>query len=519
MMFTHLYEIFIYFLSDNSCNVGNERKMKKIAVFLLVSIVLLPSFTLLTIVPVADALNESNLYLEASEEWGSEGKTMVHSVCLGDVDDDGVIEVVTVGSNTQGGVSLGQLKIWSYDGTVLSLEVSQTVESGTTQGVIDCAIADVDDDGDVEIVAMNEMIDAGIINSRLLVWYWDGSILTLEKSETWRHMDYDTRPYCVAVGDVDGDGVKEIVTGGYVNLPHMAMLNIWNWDGATLTLEKSNLWVTGSISALLAVTAKDIDKDGTVEIITSGEAGSWSAVKAQLRIWSWDGTSLALEKGHEWQSDGGHTRVYSVITNDVDDDGDIEIIVGGQISTGGPWSRYQGLLYIFSWDGTTLTQEWEEWLTGEKWYGMPFGIDIEDVDGDAMLEIITAVEPTYDSYSSDVESGCIRVWSWQENTLTLEKERLWRTTENTRAVAVVVGDVDVDGVMEIVSGGYTNDQNDAQLMIWSLKYGFPVGGIALQVNLFRVTMSLVTKNSVYVVLAVSAIIILVMAKRRHRRQS
>jgi len=397
--------------------------MRRIALLLMAFLVISSCPTSLSVVCEATSIGGGDLHLETSEEWSSEGETWIQSVCSADVDNDGDVEVVTVGACEQKGELLGQMKIWNYDGSVLNLEKSETVESGITgwgRGIQDCNIADVDNDGDLEIVTTGDLLDGGIRTAQLM---------------------------------------------------------IWSWDGSTLTLEKSTSWVTGSIARVMGVTIDDVDKDGQVEIVTTGEANSWSSIEAQLRIWNWDGASLTLEKSHEWQSGGGHTRAYPVTTKDVDGNGDIEIIAGGgSITSGGPWSRGQGILWIFRWNGATLTLEREEWLAGEKWYQNLPDISFGDVDNDGVAEICT-VSQAFDNYGSSVESACVRVWDWHGSTLTLEREQLWRTTGNTYARSIAVGDPDADGVMEIMTSGHTDSGNTAELSIWSVRADFELSAL------------------------------------------
>ena len=140
------------------------------------------------------------------------------------------------------------------------------------------------------------------------------------------------------VGDVDGDGTAEIVTGGFtwdgekVN----AQLRIWNWNGQTLSLEKSHEWITEDITEVKAISLNDVDGDGSVDIVTSGETafyGGFSDVEippeaAQLRVWSWDSEVLSLKQQEDWQIGEG-VVAWNVGTGDVDDDGTVEIVTVG----------------------------------------------------------------------------------------------------------------------------------------------------------------------------------------------
>lgn len=68
----------------------------------------------------------------------------------------------------------------------------------------------------------------------------------------------------VAVGDVDRDGVPELITGGVVGTadrgiiigdrpppeptPFKSQLRIWHWTGSALHLEQSEEWVSNVVS-------------------------------------------------------------------------------------------------------------------------------------------------------------------------------------------------------------------------------------------------------------------------------
>ena len=140
------------------------------------------------------------------------------------------------------------------------------------------------------------------------------------------------------VCDVDDDGTAEIVTGGFVYDGEKvnAQLRIWNWNGYTLSLEKSHEWITEDITEVKAISLDDVDGDGCVDIVTSGMTavyGSFFDVNtipetAQLRVWSWDGEVLKLKQQEDWQIGEG-VVAWNVGTGDVDDDGTVEIVTVG----------------------------------------------------------------------------------------------------------------------------------------------------------------------------------------------
>ncbi|UCE95983.1 MAG: VCBS repeat-containing protein, partial [Candidatus Bathyarchaeota archaeon] len=229
------------------------------------------------------------LILEHSEEWSVDitGGMEVWSVFAADVDDDGVVEMMTVAEANES----GELRIWSIMGSTLTLEHAELWNStGGHTRVWAVFALDVDNDGVTEILTGAEAWNGqnGVYyNGQLHIWNWNGSILTLEHGEEW-HIGNNTHVYSVFAGDVDNDGKVEIVTGGDAfdnQSQYIAEFRVWNWNGSTLTLETSQGWRTGNYAAIQSVYADDVDNDSVPEIVTCGNDGS----DAQLRIWNWNG--------------------------------------------------------------------------------------------------------------------------------------------------------------------------------------------------------------------------------------
>jgi len=103
-------------------------------------------------------------------------------------------------------------------------------------------------------------------------------------------------------------------------------------------------------------------------------------------------------------------------------------------------------------------------------------MSINDVDGDGKKEIVTSGYTTgYGSFAVNAEDKSraeLKVWSWDGNTLTLKQSKDWIVGESVSAWNVGTGDVDNDGVVEIVTVGcmQTVDLRDCDpdLRIWSI---------------------------------------------------
>ncbi|MDI6690612.1 MAG: VCBS repeat-containing protein [Candidatus Bathyarchaeota archaeon] len=140
----------------------------------------------------------------------------------------------------------------------------------------------------------------------------------------------------VITGDIDDDGVLEIITGGQHSdstSSTNAQLRIWSWDGDNLSLEASREWGTGSIfsySSINTIAIGDVDNDGSAEIVTGGYAGAFLSSSGQFRVWSWDSTTMLLEGSETWSN---ASIIRGLAINDVEWDSVPEIVTGGYHST------------------------------------------------------------------------------------------------------------------------------------------------------------------------------------------
>jgi hypothetical protein len=140
------------------------------------------------------------------------------------------------------------------------------------------------------------------------------------------------------VGDVDDDGIPEIVAGGFSYREQKvdAQITIWNWSNQTFVLETDKTWQSQDITEVKSLSLNDVDGDGSLDIINSGFIGAYEGwgdetvppEQAQLRVWSWDGENLEFKIGKDWDIGEGVTA-WNVGTGDVDNDGTTEIITIG----------------------------------------------------------------------------------------------------------------------------------------------------------------------------------------------
>jgi len=135
-----------------------------------------------------------------------------------------------------------------------------------------------------------------------------------------------------------------------------------------------------------------------------------------------------------------------------------------EIVTGGYCGGYRTYCQLCVWDGATLAlQKSTEWI----WLGGQeiLTVAIGDVDADGAVEIVTG------GYTLLGFGHMAQLCVWNGATLALERHTEWNWASSTYVYSVAIGCVDGDGKAEIVTGGHiyasgTAPYYTAQLCVW-----------------------------------------------------
>jgi hypothetical protein len=213
------------------------------------------------------------------------------------------------------GAGTGEPRVWLYnaDGSLRSTFLAYG--AGFTGGV-QVATADLNGDGVLDVVT------AAGPGGGPHIKIFDGATGAVIGS-FFAYSPTFTGGVSVAIGDVNGDGKLDIITGaGPGGGPHVKVFS--GADGSVLA---SYFAYSPNFHNGIAVAAGDVDGDGKADIVTGALAGGGP----HLRVWH-DGTGQLMAEtfAYQPQFNGG----LAVAVGDFDGDGKADIAVGPQ--NGGP---------------------------------------------------------------------------------------------------------------------------------------------------------------------------------------
>ena len=303
-------------------------------------------------------------------------------------------------------------------------EIRTIAPNPSPDGFMSLALADIDGDGDVEILAPDTQGGLQVIRN-------DGSLL-------WRRDGVDTQGAAVvSVADLDADGTPEIIVGHYV-LDHLGNVE-WRMNG----------WFGYPIPGVSGIVSiADLDDDGKLEIVAGGQVyradGStmWKALgvgegltavgnvigDARPEVVVMHSNILYLLEGDTGLSIWGTPLVYlpgggeggAPTLADMDGDGQLEIGVAGATA-----------YTVFNGDGSVL---WSSTTDDDS--SRITGSTVFDLDGDGEAEVLYNDEQFF------------RVYRGRDGKVLFET----RSTSGTHVEYPIVANIDDDPAAEIIVG-------------------------------------------------------------------
>ncbi len=231
------------------------------------------------------------------------------------------------------------------------------------------------------------------------------------------------------VADVDSDGTLEVIVGAWSHYMY-----VWNADGSVQPGwpfdNTDTIWSSAAVA--------DFDRDGYLEIVVGGDwtepLNPVNGGGGVLRMFRYDGTEMT-----GWPQRMNQVIWSSPAIGDVDDDGDLDIIVG----TGNFYLNRAKYVNGYDWQGNTLPG-WPVVLNppvADSRLGVFASPALVDLDADGKLEVL--IGDMLCVLRCINYDGSVR-WSRQVGT---------DINAFVQFSSPAVGDIDGDGRLEVVTGG------------------------------------------------------------------
>ena len=225
-----------------------------------------------------------------------------NSVSLADLNADGVVDLLTVGSD--GAAGRATVRFGSGNGT-FGAATSYLMDSSTSR---DIAIADINQDGIVDLVSAGTSGGTGSATLRFGVGngtFGASSSFTMDGSSS----------NAIALADLNSDGRIDIVTGGSGNSTGRATVRLATGNGS---FGAATSYVTED-NTTRDVELADLNGDGFLDLLTVGGIFAGST-KSNIALGRGNGTFGAVTSFGSSENDG-----FAMTTGDFNSDGALDI--------------------------------------------------------------------------------------------------------------------------------------------------------------------------------------------------
>lgn len=436
-----------------------------------------------SIVPLQTLAINNTMVLEVSSEWRTTDNTIVTSVLSFDVDNDGTMEIVTGGVAyfVPSALAGGELKIWRRDQCCLTLlDTEVWFYPGPPQGgtqVHSVYVSDIDGDMSNEIITAGYTTINGVVYGELKAFTFSNDQLSAKGNPArWKPVGENAAIFnSVAASDINGDNSIEIVTAGYIlsGRSWKAHLGVWHWSSqsSTFVLDANVMWQNANKDTKAdSVAIADVNSDTTMDIVTAGYTGSLSHSykEGEMHIYAYVFNplfqiyELFLQTSITWRgADNMDTTATDVHIYDLDSDSDLDIVTSGTQHNG---QQQEADVTVFDWEPTLQKKAEKHWYS--VGYTRTLDVSALNIDDDADVEIVTV-----GSAAISTARAQIGVFYWSGGSVIYEDTKYdWYTDSHTRALAVDLANVDLDGQVEIITAGdhmTPSQTREPQLRIWN----------------------------------------------------
>jgi hypothetical protein len=352
-----------------------------------------------------------------ANDVGATGTKQVQDLAIGDLNNDAYPDIITVDGNNE-------VNVWKNDKTPFLGYWTATKAGDTTANPYTLSLGDLDNDSDLDIVVGTNVAE----NFEVFALQNDGTPFV----GAWTQRDIGTvsgQAYAVEIGDLDGDGDLDIVTGCHVNAIYE--ITTFQNDGDPFGDFWPNIDVGTHDDDATSLSLGDFDNDGDLDI------ASTHRTDGDYEVMVWENTHVHRNMPFDPQGNGVGTNnwIYQVSLADLDQDGDLDIYSGSH-------SNALNEVVIWQNDGGPFTGTWVSYGVGATTFSAK-AVVAGDLDLDGDLDLV----------SGHAGSTGYQIKGWQNNGTPFSTA--WTGTdfgECDNTITLAIGDLDNDGDLDLVSG-------------------------------------------------------------------
>jgi len=369
----------------------------------------------------------------------------LHSVFSIDLDNDGDMDIVTVGKTFS-----TKINYYLNNGSEVftKFDYKNEIIGSTTKTVY---VADMDNDNDKDIVYIS---NSG--NGYVAIAKNDGS-LSFSTNTVDNSM---ASPWGMYVEDIDSDGDLDIIVGTAITGTNTDKISWYENDGSASFTERS---ITTTADSVRSVFVIDVDGDGDMDLLST------SVDNNTVSWWQNNGSQVFTKI----DIDTGANGAADVTAADVDGDGDVDVLSANQTDN-------TIALYLNNGSEVFTKKAITNSLSGAR------AVRFADLDSDGDLDILsTATSDDLSWYENKLTNS----WSGATNTN-------WDTTTNWSLGALPTGTTDVL-ITSTANKPIAGSNISVKSLILNSGAALTVAGNVTTVNPFTLESgsSLITKNS------------------------
>ena len=262
-------------------------------------------------------------YLNESQRWEQNlTKIYMSSLVWGDLNNDNYPDLIVTGV---GGINYYISKVYINNGTNL-IENSTWEQNLTAVSYGSIALGDIDNDGDLDLALSGcegqaQYVEGCLEGSRIVTLIYINNGTTLTESSQWQNNLTGVYRSALTFGDVDNDGDLDLILTGQAESTYISRIYLNN--GTTLT-ESSQWQINLTAVRQSGLALGDLDNDGDLDLILSGR--DLSSNKKSIAYIN-NGTSFI--ESSQWGTNLVNVDDSSVTLSDFDNDGDLDLSLAG----------------------------------------------------------------------------------------------------------------------------------------------------------------------------------------------